>query len=263
MTRNGDRDMHLSHARLFTRRRGGYAPPVIVVVGQPAYRQPSGSVPGAAVGPAVGVARAAVAAGAPAQLIGKVGVDQAGEALLLDLARADIGHAAVLRDPGRPTATAPTPTGAGSAERPDEDPALDPTQDPGGDGREESAEPFDAGASIALDPADVELGLRYLTGYGVVVVAEPLPEATLAIVAEAAAYAGAQLVVVTRPGSAAPVIDSSVASTLLEAPPDDPDGQFAALVGRYAAALDTGVSPEAAFRAALGASGWEPVAPAP
>jgi hypothetical protein len=69
--------------------------------------------------------------------------------------------------------------------------------------------------------------------------------------------------VVTRPGSTAPVIDRNVPSTLLEAPPDDPDGQFAALVGRYAAALDTGASAEEAFRTALGASGWEPVAPAP
>jgi hypothetical protein len=95
----------------------------------------------------------------------------------------------------------------------------------------------------------------------VIVTAEPLSEATLAIVAEAAAYAGAHLVVVTRSGTSGPVVDRNVPSTLLEAPADDPDDQFAGLVGRYAAALDTGAAADEAFRTALGASGWEHVAP--
>jgi hypothetical protein len=246
---------------LFRRRHGGYAPAVIVVVGQPAYRPPSGSAPGAAVGPAVGVARSAVAAGASAQLIGKVGADATGDALLLDLARAGIGHAAVLRDPGRPTATAPYHSDADLSGDVEEGLHLDSARDGASDGPEQTAGPPDDGVSVALDPADVELGLRYLTGYGVVVAADPLSEATLAIAAEAAAYAGAQLVVVTRSGSEGPVIDTNVPATLLEAPRDDPDEQFAALVGSYAAALDQGATAEEAFRDALGASGWEPVPP--
>jgi hypothetical protein len=246
---------------LFHWRRGGYAPTVIVVVGQPAYRPPSGSEPGAAVGPAVGVARAAVADGASAQLIGKVGADATGDALLLDLARAGIGHAAVLRDPGRPTAIARFLADEDLDGDVDEGLSLDPAPERAGDGPEQTARAPDDGFSVALDPADVELGLRYLAGYGVVVAAEPFSEATLAIVAEAAGYAGAQLVVVTRSGSAGPVIDKNVPATLLEAPPDDPDEQFAALVGSYAAALDLGATAEEAFRAALGATGWEPVTP--
>jgi hypothetical protein len=47
--------------------------------------------------------------------------------------------------------------------------------------------------------------------------------------------------------------------TLLEAPQEDPDEQFAGLVGRYAAALDAGVAADEAFRDALGAAGWESV----
>jgi hypothetical protein len=245
---------------LFTRRRGDYAHAVIVVVGQPAYRPPTDSAPGAAAGRAVGVARAAVAAGALAQLIGKVGADKAGDALLIDLARAGIGHAAVLLDPGRPTAVAPTPTVGDLGD----DPAASPRLDEGPervDDSEAPAEPVDDEPRLGLDAADVDLGLRYLTGYSVIVTAEPLSDATLAIVAEAAAYAGAHLVVVTQSGTPGPVIDRNVPSTLLEAPADDPDEQFAGVVGRYAAALDTGAAAEEAFRTALGASGWEPVTP--
>jgi len=210
----------------------------------------------------VGVARAAVAAGAAAQVIGKVGADETGDALFLDLARAGIGHAAVLRDPGRPTTTAHPQTDTETGEDPDEGPVLDPRLEEHDEAPNPRAEPGDAHARLMLDPADVELGLRYLTGYGVVVAAEPLAEATLAVVAEAAAFADAHLVVVTAPGSARPVLDPNLAVTLLEAPPDDPDEQFASLVGRYAAALDAGVAADEAFRAALSPSGWEPVPPA-
>jgi hypothetical protein len=243
-----------------SRRRGDYAHAVIVIVGQPAYRPPTDSAPGAAAGPTVVVARAAVAAGALAQLIGKVGADPAGDALLLDLARAGIGHAAVLRDPGRPTAQAAILPAADVSEDAAGFPSLDERPEPAG-GSDVPAEPVDDETRLGLDAADVDLGLRYLTGYGVIVAAEPLPEATLATVAEAAAYAGAHLVVVTRSGMPGPLIDRAVASTLLEAPPDDPDEQFAALVGRYAAALDTGAAAGDAFRIALGPSGWEPVTP--
>ncbi|HYU50922.1 MAG TPA: PfkB family carbohydrate kinase [Candidatus Limnocylindria bacterium] len=235
---------------------------MIAVVGQPAYRQASDTMPGGATGPAVGVARAAVAAGASAQIIGKVGADHTGDVLLLDLARAGIGHAAVLRDPGRPTSAAPSQTDAETDEDPDEGPILDPSLEEHDEDPQARAKPADSRARLTLDPADVELGLRYLTGYRVVVAAEPLAEATLAVVAEAAAYAGAHLVVVMAPGSVRPMLDPSIAVTLLEAPPDDPDEQFASLVGRYAAALDAGVAADEAFRAALSPSGWEPVPPA-
>jgi hypothetical protein len=239
---------------------------MIAVVGQPAYRPASDTVPGgspgAAAGPAVDVARAAVGAGASAQIIGKVGADHTGDVLLLDLARVGIGHAAVLRDPGRPTPAAPSQTDAETREDPDEGLILDPRLEEHDEVPQARAEPVDSRARLTLDPGDVELGLRYLTGYRVIVAAEPLGEATLAVIAEAAAYAGAHLVVVTAPGSARPILDPSIPVTLLEAPPDDPDEQFASLVGRYAAALDAGVAADEAFRAALSPSGWEPVPPA-
>src|SRR3954449_12127991 len=69
---------------------------MIAVVGSPtATRRPVGV---GAAGLAVAIGRAAVAAGASVQLIGKVGEGPDGDAILLDIASAGIGHVAVLRD---------------------------------------------------------------------------------------------------------------------------------------------------------------------
>jgi hypothetical protein len=43
---------------------------------------------------------------------------------------------------------------------------------------------------------------------------------------------------------------------VLEAPVDDPDGAFAMVVGRLAAALDAGADPATAFRDAVATTGW-------
>src|SRR5450756_2135177 len=80
---------------------------MLAVVGSPSFKL--GSMPAAAVdagGLAAGIARAAAAAGAEVQLIGKVGDDPAGDAVLLALARGGVGHIALLRDAGRATPVA-------------------------------------------------------------------------------------------------------------------------------------------------------------
>jgi hypothetical protein len=232
---------------------------MIVVLGQPSYREPSSTEPGRAVGAAVGVARAAVGAGAAVQLVARIGADAPGDAVLLDLALATIGHAAILRDAGRITPSLPPE----SNDNPSPDAEVGAgllNADPGPDNPSHEKQPDPRlGVAFGLDPEDVELALQYLAGYSVIVVAEPLADAALAVVAEAAAFAGAQLIVVTAPGAARPALDPSITVTLLEAPPEDPDEQFAALVGRYAAALDAGVVADEAFRDAIGAAGWESV----
>ena len=43
---------------------------------------------------------------------------------------------------------------------------------------------------------------------------------------------------------------------VFEAPAEDPDGDFAALVGRFAAALDDGTDAADAFRSSLAEEGW-------
>jgi len=229
---------------------------VIVVVGPAAYSPTPGGI-GRAVGLAPEIAAAAAAAGSAVELVAKIGEDGAGEELLLALARAGVGHLAVLRDPARPT-----PLALPRSEGPDEDeepplPALiaeaeaAAVRPPGGNGQGFPPGPL-------LEAADLSLGLRYIRDYGVVVAVEPLADGGAAVVAEAAAFGDAALVVVAPPGATVP--PAYARATVFEAPEEDPDGAFAGVVGRYAAALDQGVAPAEAFRAATGEGGWEPAA---
>jgi hypothetical protein len=182
------------------------------------------------------MALAAAAAGGSVQIVGRVGEDRAGEAVLLDLARRGVGHVAVLRDSGRPTAE----MSAVSAD----DVALE--ADPGPASHVASPPP-------TLDPADIELALSYLTEYAVIVVAEPLAASALRVVTDATAWSGARLVVVGVPDDLAGLPEDAT----VFAPPDDgdPEGAFAAMVGAYAAGLDRGDDPKAAFAAAASAVG--------
>ena len=107
----------------------------------------------------------------------------------------------------------------------------------------------------ALEAADVELGLRYLTEFAVLVTAEPVDAATSAIVAEAAGWGDARLINIL-PHGVSVADDLPADAVVFEAPETDPDGVFAAFVGHFAAGLDDGVEPEAAFRDSLGSDGW-------
>ena len=217
---------------------------MIVVIGSPRLRPSSAERPSEAAGLAAGIALAASGSGRDVQLVGRIGEDPAGEALLLALARAGIGHAATLRDAVHPTAVVP------ASEDVDADLLAEPMDAP--DAPWSSLGPP---GSATLDGGDLELALRYLDGFSVVVVAEPLEASPLEIVAEAAGYAGATLVILapggTPPGS---VPDGSI---VLEAPVSDPDGVFARTVGAFAAALDGGSDPAEALRAAVAAEGWQ------
>jgi hypothetical protein len=169
------------------------------------------------------IALAAVADGAKVDLVGSIGDDAAGDRVGLDLGKAGIGHAALLRDPSTTTPR----WGEAAAVLP------------------------------RLDGQDVELGLAYLADYQVLVVAEPVDPSALRAAGDAAAYQGAALIVVVAPEAAAPG-DVPADATVLEMPAED-DGAFAQLVGRYAAALDSGVAAAAAWQAAVSAVGWESV----
>jgi hypothetical protein len=216
---------------------------MIVVIGLPAYADsPDGEE--CAGGLAVGVASAARGRGSAVELAGKVGNDGAGDAVVVALGRLGVGHAALLRDP-----ILPTPVLAGDTA--DDDPAE---VDAGGN--EPRLLPEAAGARPGLEAADVELALRFLPGANVIVLADPLADTAVSAAVEAAAFAGAHLIVLVAAGGVPPVLPAE--ATLLEAPPDD-DGSFGRLVGLFAGALDTGVGPAAAFREAVAASGWEPI----
>jgi hypothetical protein len=110
--------------------------------------------------------------------------------------------------------------------------------------------------SASLDPADLELALRYLPDIRVVVVADDV--AVLgATAAAAAAWAGAELILVTSATSFAPPgIDPR--TTVLAGPSADPDGAFAGLVGQLAARLDAGTAIADAWDETLAALAIEP-----
>ena len=172
------------------------------------------------------IAIAAASAGGRTELVGSVGDDAEGDDVVVALGRAGVGHAAILRDPA-----GATPTSAAEAAAED-DPEAEPGRLP------------------RLDAADVDLGLRYLPECRVLVVAEPLPEDAFRVVIDAAAYHGAQLIVI---GEARDLPD---AATVLEAPQDG-GGAFAEVVARYAVALDDGRAAADAWRDAVDQTGWE------
>jgi hypothetical protein len=227
---------------------------MIVVVGLAAYlATPDGA--GTAGGTAVGVAAEAVRRGAAVELVGKIGNDGAGDAVVLGLGRLGIGHAALLRDPARPTPML-------VVEPPDE------REDGASDAAELTGMAADDSPSIALLPAepderpaleagDVQLALRYLAEARVIVLAAELGEAALAAAVDGAQFAGARLVVLVPAGSAPPAVPGE--ATVLEAPAAD-DGSFGRVVGAFAAALDSGLDAEVAFANAVERSGWETVA---
>jgi len=189
------------------------------------------SADGQAAGSAGLIAVAAARAGGKVELVGSVGNDPDGDAVITELGRAGIGHAAVLRD------------SAGTTPRAD----ADEEADAGGNGV----------PLPRLDAADLDLGLRYLAECQVLVVAEPLPADVVTIAADAAAYHGAALVVLADGASEPPQLPND--TTVLQIPGDD-EGAFTDLVGRYAAKLDEARLPAAAWREATEESAWEKAA---
>ncbi len=229
---------------------------MIVVVGSLAWRP---APPAGPAGRACGIALAAVARGARVELVGRVGEDADGEALLLALAQAGVGHVAVLRDPARATAlltrAAAADPGGDDDPSPFEDPAPAPARTP-------ASVADDAGPR--LEGADVDLGIRYLAPSGVLVVADDVPSDVLAAAVEAGRFAGTRLVVLVAPGGlASRALPAGLPddATVLAAPDEDDEGAFDALVGAYAAALDGGADPALAFATAQGATGWGAAAP--
>lgn len=217
---------------------------MIVVIGHPILRAPG--LGDGADGPAARIAITAASAGREVQLVGKIGDDAEGDRLLLALADAGVGHVALLRDPARRTpvltAEAPEPD---DESRPDD---ADPTPD---NPLRPTIEPTDPAAWPTLEPADVELALRYLTDYRVIVVAEPGRPDLVEVASAAAGYGEAALIVLTAHGD-----DGPSGATVIERPDADPDGAFATLVGTLAAVLDAGALPDDGISGEAARLGW-------
>jgi sugar/nucleoside kinase (ribokinase family) len=219
---------------------------VIVVIGSPiGWLRDEEVVP---TGTPALAALAAAAAGREVQLVGRTGDDQTADALLLSLTRGGVGHVALLRDPARPTPLAPEPVS--------DDPGPASSDDTPAPAPEPRSLPAREPCSLAaLDAGDVDLGLRYLTNFAVVVLAEPAGPEVVRVVADAASWNAAPLVIVVDPGTE-PSDGLPPDAIVFEAPADDRDGAFAGLVGRFAAALDDGTDLADAFHTSIAAEGW-------
>jgi sugar/nucleoside kinase (ribokinase family) len=210
-----------------------YARRVIVVVGA-VHACGSGDV--APAGLAAGIAVAAVEAGARVELAARIGDDPAGDALLLALAASSVGHVATLRDASRRTPVYVA-----------DDEPIDLDDD--GQARAEVV------SGPTLDGADVNLALRYLSDYRVIVAAHPSPDVLGEAIA-AAGWAGAHLVVALDP--AAPTAQGDVPGDALILAVEAGATGLGDPIGRYAAAVDAGQDPAEAFALTLGAG--EPIA---
>ena len=166
---------------------------MIVVIGQPVLTRVEGNP--VATGSAARIALTAADRGAAVQLIGKVGDDPDGEALVLALAQGHVGHVAVLRDPAHRTPV------QHRRRRLHRRGAHRNGRGPRAGGRKAGRQGADR---PGLDAGDVELGLRYLTEFRVVVVADDLDETALRMAADAAGWNNGTLLAVVPTSLKAP-----------------------------------------------------------
>jgi hypothetical protein len=111
-----------------------------------------------------------------------------------------------------------------------------------------------------LDPADLELALRYLPDIRAVVLVGD--DALLPTAAASASWSGAGLIVVTATGAAALELPGD--AIVLEPPSTDRDGTFAGFVATLANRIDSGEVPGAAWRSTLSSLAVDQVrSPAP
>lgn len=205
---------------------------MIVVIG--ALRLVGSGTDAEAAGLAASIASAAAAAGGRVEVIGKLGDDPAGDAVLLSLARHQVGHVAILRDLGRRTQVAESLEVDGVE--------LDTSvPDAGGPSVSAADAPW-------LEAADVSLALRYLPEIEVIVAAHLAPEVLNEAVA-AAGWAETSLVIVVPDGQE-PLADLPGNAVTIAAEDADESGVGAA-IGRYAAAIDRGERPDAALETLL------------
>jgi pfkB family carbohydrate kinase len=227
---------------------------VIAVIGAAAVRGTGSDA--TAVGLAATIATEAARSGSRVELIGKVGDDPAGDALLIALSRQGVGHVAILRDAARPT---PSVVDPGSVE-------LDPgADDPVGDDTaadDRDADDTEADGTVApperaqdlpaLDAADVGLALRYLPELAVIVAVHQ-PGDVLREAAAASRWAETTLIVVVPPNETAPdVLPDGILVIAAEAAIESASGST---IGRYAAAIDQGTPARQAYDDLVAAGG--------
>jgi hypothetical protein len=179
---------------------------------------------GARGGTVLKIARRAAATGARTEVVGAAPIGTAGDRLLLQLAAAGVGHATVTRLNSAIADAAASAAG-----------------------------------QAAIEPADLELALRYLPDVRAIVLVEP-PATLLSTAAAAVSFAGATLIVVGPVEAAALDALGSPLPIVLDPPAHDPDGAFAGVVAALATRLDAGADPAAAWEVVRMTLAIEPLA---
>jgi hypothetical protein len=116
-------------------------------------------------------------------------------------------------------------------------------------------------AATGVEPADLELALRYLPDVRVIALVEPTAP-LIAVALAASAWSGAALVLVgPLHAEAVAILDTAAASAassddastpmVLEPPASDPDGAFAGVVAALAARLDAGEALGSAWQSTI------------
>jgi hypothetical protein len=202
----------------------------------------------------VAVAEAVRAAGGTVELVGKVADDLAGDAIVIELGRRGIGHAALARTGDRtPVTDLPADSSDGAVDDPGS--ATDALTVEGD--RTNGADAAPTGLALPdglpLDPADVKLAHGYLPEIGAIVAVGAVADDAAKVVADSAGYHSVPLVALVEPGSRvpAPFADAIV----LEAA--EAEDSFDRLVGAFAVRLERGAEAAEAFRDAVAAGGWE------
>jgi hypothetical protein len=108
-----------------------------------------------------------------------------------------------------------------------------------------------------IEPADLELALRYLPDVRVIVLGAPDP-GLLGVAADGSSWSGAALIVLGPLGAEAVAIADAAGAIVLEPPSSDPDEAFAGLVAAFALRLDAGEGAASAWRSTLASLAVDP-----
>lgn len=114
-------------------------------------------------------------------------------------------------------------------------------------------------AATGIEPADLDLALRYLPDVRAIALVAPNVGLVAAALA-ASSWSGATLVLVgPLDAEAAAAVDATeVPPMVLDPPARDPDGAFAGVVAALAVRLDGGEDPAAAWQATVAALALDP-----
>ena len=112
-------------------------------------------------------------------------------------------------------------------------------------------------SALTVEPADLELALRYLPDIRVIVLVAP-EASLLGAAAAGSTWSGAALVVIGPVAADAAAVADAAGAIVLEPPPSDPDEAFAGLVATFARRLDAGDPAASAWKSTLAALAVDP-----